>query len=122
MRSQLKNQRGNFFLPHQDLKNGPLELKVNVIQMSYTEPYCCTIVLKISDHFMHPSKNGTNLFVKFCINFASGQFKNFFTLKLLNAQVIFFNRRLRACLLLIFTATRGHSQKSNSHTFLYTLL
>ena len=36
MRSQLKTERG-FFLPHQDLNQGPLEPKASVLPMSYTD-------------------------------------------------------------------------------------
>ena len=37
MRSQLKNERENSFLPHRDLNHGPLEPKASVLPMSYTD-------------------------------------------------------------------------------------
>ena len=38
MRSPLKNQRGNFFIIHPDLNQGPLELKATVLPISYADP------------------------------------------------------------------------------------
>ena len=38
MRSQLKNERGNF-IPHQDLNHGPLEPIASVLTMSYADPF-----------------------------------------------------------------------------------
>ena len=43
-----KNKRGNFFLPHQDLNNGPLEPKASVLPMSYTDPKLPYFVLSDS--------------------------------------------------------------------------
>ena len=37
MRSQLKSERGIFFLPHQDLNQGPMQPKASVLPMSYTD-------------------------------------------------------------------------------------
>ena len=38
MRSQLKNQRGNNFLTHQDFNHVPLEMKASVLPMTYADP------------------------------------------------------------------------------------
>ena len=38
MRTQLKNERGNFFLPPLDLNHGTLEPKVSVLRLSYGNP------------------------------------------------------------------------------------
>ena len=37
MRSQLKNERENFVIPHRDLKHGPLEMKASVLPMNYAD-------------------------------------------------------------------------------------
>ena len=43
MRSQLKNKRGHFFLPHWDLNHGTLESKARVLAISckYKKPRVC---------------------------------------------------------------------------------
>ena len=38
MKSQLKNQRGNNFLTHQDFNHVPLEMKASVLPMTYADP------------------------------------------------------------------------------------
>ena len=37
---RLKNERGNFFISHWDLKHSPLELKASVLLMNYPWPLC----------------------------------------------------------------------------------
>ena len=42
MRSQLKNEKGNFILPLQDLNHGPLTPKASVLPMSFADPFSWT--------------------------------------------------------------------------------
>ena len=59
MRSQLKNERGKFFLSQRDFNYGPLESKAGVLPMSYSDPANCSSKKMSSEIF--GDKNSTRV-------------------------------------------------------------
>ena len=45
----MTTQRGQMFIPHQDLNHGPLQLNASVLPMSYTNPYIQSDLLSTLD-------------------------------------------------------------------------